>query len=88
MSGLLKAGQIFSVPFLAHADAQPAICLLATLQLLTPPATPAPVGAPDAVVQALEARLGLHAVAGSAGWSIVPQVFSTILEMLQVTALL
>lgn len=40
------------------------------------------------MVQALEARLGLHAVAGSAGWSIVPQVFSTILEMLQVTVLL
>ena len=76
------------MPFLEHADAQPAVCLLATLQLLTPPGTLAPAEAPDAVVQALEARLGLHTAAGSAGWSMVPQVFSTILEMLKVTALL
>ena len=83
----MGAGQQFSIPFLAHSDAQPAVCLLATLQLLSPSGTSTTAAAPDAVVQALEERLCIDAAAAGAGWSIVPQVFSTVLELLKASAL-
>lgn len=72
------------MPFLAHADAQPATCLLLVLQMLKPSSTPGTAAAPDASLQGLKKRLCTHAVAGGAQQFMVPQVFSTVLEMLKV----
>lgn len=78
LAGLAEAGEQCSIPFLAHADFQPAVCLLFVLQVL-----PALKEAPDqAVLRALHARTKTEDVA--ARQSTLAQLFSTTLELLQV----
>lgn len=75
---MATAGEQYGLPFLAHADAQPAICMLLMLQVL-----PSPKAPDQAVLAALKHRAAVQGGPGTRE-SMLVQIFSTTVELLQV----
>jgi hypothetical protein len=78
---LWKAGEVQRLPFLSHADVEPAFCLLFVMECLP---SPAPLSAESPVLRALTQRL-TASCAGQARSAMLVLIFTHFTTLMQVS---